>query len=82
MQFDECTPYQTKGQLTTEAEGRQSVALSLRWAGRCVSEFQRLDNRKALFGIVQGGMFEHLRQASLDALVEPGPSGGGLRQSR
>ena len=48
---------------------------------RCVSEFQRLDIRNALFGIVQGGMFEHLRQASLGALVEPGPSCGGLRQS-
>ena len=81
MQFDECTPYQTKGHLTTEAEARQSMELSLRWAGRCVSEFQRLENRNALFGIVQGGMFEHLRQESLDALVEldlPGYAIGGV----
>ena len=81
MQFDECTPYATQGHLTTEAEARQSMALSLRWASRCVSEFQRLDNRNALFGIVQGGMFEHLRQESLDALVEldlPGYAIGGV----
>jgi queuine tRNA-ribosyltransferase len=81
MQFDECTPYETKGHLTTEAEARQSMELSLRWAGRCVAEFDRLDNRNALFGIVQGGMFEHLREASLDALVAldlPGYAIGGV----
>ncbi len=81
MQFDECTPYATQGHLTTEAEARHSMALSLRWASRCVREFQRLDNRNALFGIVQGGMFEHLRQESLDALVAldlPGYAIGGV----
>ena len=81
MQFDECTPYETQGVLTTEAEARSSMALSLRWAGRCVAEFGRLGNRNALFGIVQGGMFEHLRQESLDALVEldlPGYAIGGV----
>mgnify|MGYP001412363922 FL=1 len=81
MQFDECTPYETKGVLTTEAQARASMELSLRWARRCVAEFGRLENRNALFGIVQGGMFEHLRQESLDALVAldlPGYAIGGV----
>ena len=52
MQFDECTPYisvepKTKGQLTTEAEARISMELSLRWAGRCKTEFARLANPNA-----------------------------------
>ncbi|MCC9596826.1 MULTISPECIES: tRNA guanosine(34) transglycosylase Tgt [unclassified Rubrivivax] len=81
MQFDECTPYETKGQLTTEAQARASMELSRRWAKRCIAEFTRLENPHALFGIVQGGMFEHLRQESLDALVEmdlPGYAIGGV----
>ena len=65
MQFDECTPYETKGHLTTEAEARRSMELSLRWARRSRDEFERLGNPNALFGIVQGGMFEHLREESL-----------------
>jgi queuine tRNA-ribosyltransferase len=81
MQFDECTPYDTKGHITTEAEARFSMELSRRWAERCRIEFARLENPNALFGIVQGGMFEHLRQESLDALVEmnfPGYAVGGV----
>jgi queuine tRNA-ribosyltransferase len=81
MQFDECTPYETKGQLTTEREARESMALSLRWAERCKAEFARLENPNALFGIVQGGMFESLREASLEALVAmdfPGYAVGGV----
>jgi queuine tRNA-ribosyltransferase len=86
MQLDECTPYisveaKTKGQITTEAEARNSMELSLRWARRCQAEFGRLDNPNALFGIVQGGMFEHLRQESLEQLVEmdfPGYAVGGV----
>jgi len=81
MQFDECTPYETKGQLTTQAQARFSMELSLRWARRCQAEFARLENRNALFGIVQGGMFEHLREESLAALVEmdfPGYAVGGV----
>ncbi|MDP1954177.1 MAG: tRNA guanosine(34) transglycosylase Tgt [Polaromonas sp.] len=81
MQFDECTPYDTKGHITTEAEARISMELSLRWAKRCVEEFTKLQNPNALFGIVQGGMFENLRQESLDALVEldlPGYAVGGV----
>ena len=81
MQFDECTPYDTKGHITTESEARLSMELSLRWASRCAAEFGRLENPNALFGIVQGGMFENLRQESLDALVEldlPGYAIGGV----
>ena len=81
MQFDECTPYETKGHITTEAEARSSMALSLRWAQRCQTEFDRLENPNALFGIVQGGMFEHLREESLAALVDmnfPGYAVGGV----
>ncbi|MBH2042555.1 MAG: tRNA guanosine(34) transglycosylase Tgt [Comamonadaceae bacterium] len=81
MQFDECTPYDTKGHITTEGEARSSMELSRRWARRCEDEFARLENPNALFGIVQGGMFENLRQESLDALVEmdfPGYAVGGV----
>jgi queuine tRNA-ribosyltransferase len=81
MQFDECTPYEVKGQLTTHAQARHSMQLSQRWALRCKTEFARLENPNALFGIVQGGMFEDLRQESLDALVEmnfPGYAVGGV----
>ncbi len=86
MQFDECTPYlsvepKTKGQLTTEREARYSMELSLRWAKRCQDEFARLANPNALFGIVQGGMHEHLRDeslAGLEALDFPGIAVGGL----
>ena len=81
MQFDECTPYEVKGKLTTEREARVSMELSLRWAKRSQAEFTQLANPNALFGIVQGGMFENLRQESLDALVEmdfPGYAVGGV----
>jgi queuine tRNA-ribosyltransferase len=81
MQFDECTPYETKGRLTTEREAQSSMELSLRWAKRCVAEFDKLQNPNALFGIVQGGMFEHLREASLNGLVDldlPGYAIGGV----
>jgi queuine tRNA-ribosyltransferase len=81
MQFDECTPYDTQGHLTTEGEARFSMELSRRWAQRCKAEFERLENPNALFGIVQGGMFEHLREESAAALVEmdfPGYGIGGV----
>lgn len=81
MQFDECTPYETKGVLTSERDARKSMELSLRWAQRCKTEFSKLENPNALFGIVQGGMFENLRQESLEQLVEmdfPGYAIGGV----
>jgi queuine tRNA-ribosyltransferase len=81
MQFDECTPYDTAGHVTTEKEARVSMELSLRWARRCLTEFTRLENPNALFGIVQGGMHEHLREESLAALADlalPGYAIGGV----
>ena len=57
------------------------MELSLRWARRCQAEFVQLPNPNALFGIVQGGMFESLRQESLEQLVEmdfPGYAVGGV----
>ncbi|NWG74374.1 MAG: tRNA guanosine(34) transglycosylase Tgt [Rubrivivax sp.] len=81
MQFDECTPYETAGHVTTEREARASMELSLRWARRSKAEFERLGNPNALFGIVQGGMYEPLREASAAALAEldlPGYAIGGV----
>lgn len=81
MQFDECTAYETHGHRTTEPEARTSMELSLRWARRCQDEFARLENPNALFGIVQGGMFENLREESLAQLAGldlPGYAIGGV----
>jgi queuine tRNA-ribosyltransferase len=81
MQFDECTGYESKGHRTTEDEARTSMELSLRWARRCQGEFVRLENPNALFGIVQGGMFEGLREESIASLAEldlPGYAIGGV----
>ncbi|NQW66436.1 MAG: tRNA guanosine(34) transglycosylase Tgt, partial [Burkholderiales bacterium] len=81
MQLDECTPYETNGQLTTELDAAKSMEMSLRWAKRSQDEFARLNNPNALFGIVQGGMFENLRVASLEQLVAmdfPGYAVGGV----
>lgn len=81
MQFDECTPYETMGVVTSERDARASMELSLRWAKRCRVEFERLGNPNALFGIVQGGMYEPLREASAAALAEmdlPGYAIGGV----
>lgn len=81
MQLDECTPYEVQGRLTTQAQARSSMEMSRRWAVRSRDEMARLENPNALFGIVQGGMFENLRQESLDALVEmdlPGYAVGGV----
>ena len=57
MVFDECTPYPA-----TEAEAANSMRLSLRWAERSRRAWQ---SSNALFGIVQGGMYEPLRDESL-----------------
>ncbi|NMG14588.1 tRNA guanosine(34) transglycosylase Tgt [Aromatoleum bremense] len=76
MIFDECTPHPA-----THDEAAKSMQLSLRWARRSRDEFDRLANPNALFGIVQGGMFEDLRDESLAALDAIGFSGyaiGGL----
>jgi queuine tRNA-ribosyltransferase len=81
MQFDECTPYEIDGRPATRDEAAASMRLSLRWARRSRDEHERLGNPNALFGIVQGGMFEDLRDESLVGLVElgfPGYAIGGL----
>lgn len=74
MIFDECTPYPA-----SVDQAADSMRLSLRWAER--SKQAHGDNPSALFGIVQGGMYEHLRQESLAGLVDIGFDGyaiGGL----
>ena len=74
MIFDECTPYPA-----TEKQAQESMTLSLRWAKR--SKVAHADNPAALFGIVQGGMYEHLRHQSLMELIDIGFDGyaiGGL----
>ena len=81
MQFDECTPYETNGQATSEKTVRQSLELSLRWGDRSLRRFRELETGNGLFGIVQGGMFEHLREASLATVSEQAFDGiaiGGL----
>jgi queuine tRNA-ribosyltransferase len=81
MQFDECTPYEIDGRPATEEEAATSMRMSLRWAKRSRDEFNRGENPNALFGIVQGGMFEQLRDESLAGLEDVGFEGlaiGGL----
>ena len=81
MVFDECTPYKINDRPATEEEAAKSMCMSLRWARRSKDEFERLGNPNALFGIVQGGMYEHLREESLKGLTEIGFHGyavGGL----
>ncbi len=70
MQFDECTPYEIDGRAATRDEAGRSMRMSLRWAKRSLDEFHREQNPNALFGIVQGGMYEALRDESLAGLEE------------
>ena len=81
MQFDECTPYETNGVPTDEKTVKTSLELSLRWGERSIQRFRELNQTNALFGIVQGGMFENLRSYSLEKISEQGFDGiaiGGL----
>lgn len=74
MIFDECTPYPAEHDVAAD-----SMRLSLRWAKR--SKIAHDDNPAALFGIVQGGMYEDLRQESIQGLTDIGFDGyaiGGL----
>jgi queuine tRNA-ribosyltransferase len=74
MIFDECTPFPA-----TQSEARKSMELSLRWAER--SKQAHEGNEAALFGIIQGGMYEELRDISLKGLTDIGFDGyaiGGL----
>ena len=73
MVFDECTAYPA-----TQTQAADSMRLSMRWAKRCKSEWK---GENALFGIVQGGVYENLREESLDELKSIGFDGyaiGGL----
>jgi len=81
MIFDECTPYPA-----TEDEARESMQLSLRWAKRSRQRFDQLreaapERGEALFAIVQGSVYDGLREESLAALEDIGFDGfaiGGL----
>lgn len=76
MIFDECTPYPAD-----RKQAGDSMRLSYRWAQRSRSEFDKQQNPNALFGIVQGGMHEDLRDESLAGLKDIGFHGyaiGGL----
>ena len=76
MIFDECTPYPA-----TESVAAESMELSLRWAERSRRAFGELKNPNALFGIVQGSVYENLRRRSAEQLVQIGFDGyavGGL----
>ena len=81
MIFDDCTPYPATAEVA-----RQSMELSLRWAGRSRQRFNELreqnpERGEALFGIVQGGIYANLRDESLAGLRELGFDGyavGGL----
>ena len=74
MVFDDCTTYPAERE-----QVRDSMELSLRWAKRCKEAHGM--HHAALFGIIQGGMYEDLRNASLDGLLHLGFDGyaiGGL----
>ena len=76
MQLDECTPGEA-----THSQAQKSLQMSLRWAERSKKAFEDLKNPNALFGIVQGAMYEDLREESLKGLEEldfPGLAIGGL----
>lgn len=81
MVFDECTPYQVDGRPVTHDEAAQSMRMSMRWAQRSRQRFLKQENPNALFGIVQGGMYEDLRTESIQGLTDIGFEGyaiGGL----
>ena len=76
MVFDECTDWPE-----TEEVVEKSMRRSLAWAERCQEKHRNSDSAAALFGIVQGGMYENLRQESAQKLIDIGFDGyaiGGL----
>lgn len=76
MILDECTPYPA-----TYAYAKRSMEMSLRWAKRSQARFMALGNKNALFGIVQGGIYDDLRTHSVAGLIDIGFDGyaiGGL----
>ena len=76
MIFDECTPYPADWDYA-----KRSMEMSLRWAKRSRERFDSLGNKNALFGIIQGSVYEDLRDISVKGLVDIGFDGyavGGL----
>lgn len=76
MIFDECAPFPAEWDYV-----KHSMEMSLRWAKRSRQRFDELGNQNALFGIVQGGVHEELRDVSIKGLLEIGFDGyavGGL----
>lgn len=76
MIFDECTPYPAEFDYA-----KKSMEMSLRWAKRSRQRFDELGNKNALFGIIQGGVYEQLRDVSVKGLMDIGFDGyavGGL----
>ncbi|MCF1609395.1 tRNA guanosine(34) transglycosylase Tgt, partial [Serratia marcescens] len=67
MIFDECTPYPADWDYA-----KRSMEMSLRWAERSRKRFDELENKNALFGIIQGGVYEDLRDVSVKGLVDIG----------
>ncbi|MCK5784042.1 MAG: tRNA guanosine(34) transglycosylase Tgt, partial [Desulfobacterales bacterium] len=65
-----------------EQQAKNALELTTRWAVRCKNQWDEITDRKnSLFGIVQGGMFKHLRQQSAEELIAldfPGYAVGGL----
>lgn len=77
MCLDSCIPYPAD-----EQQAKDALELTTRWAGRCKTQWDSITDRKnSLFGIVQGGMFKHLRKQSAEELISldfPGYAVGGL----
>jgi queuine tRNA-ribosyltransferase len=68
VQLDECTPHHVDHDYTTK-----SMEMSLRWGQRCLDEFDRLnDGTQAMYGVIQGGVFDDLRQQSSEAVSDQG----------
>lgn len=71
MQLDQCPPYPAEEAFVAEAVRRSAA-----WAKRCAAAHERED--QALFGIVQGGLYQHLRRESIERLGEIGFPGYGI----
>ncbi|MEI7511027.1 MAG: tRNA guanosine(34) transglycosylase Tgt [Candidatus Peregrinibacteria bacterium] len=79
--FDECTPFHVEKTYT-----RKSMEMTHRWLDRCIAEHKRLNSQQALYGIIQGGVYEDLREISTDYISKsetPGICiGGSLGQTK
>lgn len=65
MVFDECTPYPVDWY-----SAKRSMELSLRWAQRSYRRFEELNDKNSLFGIIQGSVYDDLRDTSLKGLMD------------